>query len=307
MAQRKHQKKSPTKQAKPEEEIVSDKRALWKGYISFGLVNIPVMLYSAQMPTEEVHFKLLAKDNLAGIKYARINEITQKEVPWEDIVKGYEYEPGNYAILTEEDFNEIAKENQKVIEIEDFVDREKLGTMYFEKPYYLLPNKGGAKGYVLLRETLKNTNKVGIARVMIRSHQYLAALLVQDNALIINTLRYPQEVKKATEVGVPSEPVSNYKISKKEFDIAKQLVDTMTINWDPKRYTNEYRQELLKLIEEKIATKGKKVIKHIEKAEFKQTNVVDFMDLLKKSIQKQKSTKSPPTKSSKSGSKKKSR
>lgn len=294
-------KKSDSTRKKIQPKIKPEKKAdklraqsehsIWKGYITFGLVNIPVLLYSAEKPVEEVHFKLLAKQDLAGIKYLRVNEKTGKKVAWEEIVKGYEYEPGNYVILTDEDFSEIATENQKTIEIEDFIDINELGTLYFEKPYYVLPDKKVEKGYVLLRETLKNTNKVGIARVTIRTHQYLAAVIAQGDALIINTLRYPQEIRKASEISLPHDELKAYKISKKEFDIAKQLVDTMTVEWDPKRYINEYRAELLKLIEEKIKKGGKKVIKHVEETELKQTNIVDFMDLLKKSIQKNKSKK----------------
>lgn len=303
MPNRKRTPKDPKKEIKKRKskdntkEQRSEKRSLWRGYISFGLVNIPVVLYSAEKPQQEIHFKLLDKKNHAGIRYSRINEETGKEVPWHDIVKGYEYEPGNYAILTPEDLGEIAKENLKAIEIEDFINFEQLDTLYYEKPYYLLPDKRGEKGYVLLRETLKNTHKVGIARVMVRSHQYLAAVIAEGNALVINTLRYPKEVKQPSEVDVPEEPISHYKITKKEFDIAKQLVETMSVDWDPNRYTNEYREDLLKLIDEKIASGGKKAIKHIEDTEIKQTNVVDFMELLKKSVKEKKTPKSDAKKS----------
>ncbi|MGE3317945.1 MAG: Ku protein [Candidatus Berkiella sp.] len=288
-----------SKDKKPDKMRSGDVRSIWRGYITFGLVNIPVVLYSAEKPQQEIHFKLLDKKNHAGIRYARINEETGKEVPWHDIVKGYEYEPGNYAILNADDLNEIARENLKAIEIEDFIDLDELETLYFEKPYYLLPDKRGDKGYVLLRETLKNTNKVGIARVMVRSHQYLAAVMALDNAIIINTMRYPQEIKQPSELNVPDDAISNYKISKKEFDIAKQLVETMTVKWDPKRYSNEYREDLLKLIDEKIASGGKKAVKHIEETDIKQTNVVDFMELLKKSVKSRQSPKADKPKKGK--------
>lgn len=293
-------KKSESKSIKPQ----YDRRTIWRGYITFGLVNIPVVLYSAEKPQQEIHFKLLDKKNHAGIRYTKVNEETGKEVPWQDIVKGYEFEPGHYAILSPEDLEEISQENHKAIEIEDFIDLDQLEPLYFEKPYYLLPDKRGEKGYVLLRETLRNTNKVGIARIMIRTHQYLAAVMVQDNAIIVNTMRYPQEIKTPLEVDVPEEPISHYKISKKEFDIAKQLVDTMTVKWDPNRYTNDYREELLQLIEEKIASGGKKAIKHEKETKVKQTNVIDFMELLKKSLQEKKPPKSEkqkkgPTKATK--------
>lgn len=292
-----HKKPNPKSKVKIDQENLKPGRFIWKGYISFGLVNIPIVLSSAEKPTQEVHFKLLAKRDLAEVKYLRINEKTGKSVPWEEIVKGYEYEPGSYAILTKEDFNEISRENQKTIEIEDFVDKNELGTLYFEKPYYVLPDKKAEKGYVLLRETLKETNKIGIARVIIRTHQYLAAVMAQGDALIINTLRYPQEVKKTSEIEVPHDPVKTYKISKKEFDIAKQLVNTMTIKWNPKRYTNEYREELLALIKDKLAHGKKKSVKHVE-TKVKQTNVVDFMDLLKKSVKRKKLPKAKERKHS---------
>lgn len=264
-------------------------RSIWKGYITFGLVNIPIVIYSAEKPMQEVHFKLLDKHSLSGIRYLRINEETGKEVPWEDIVKGYEYEAGEYAVLTEQDLASVAVENPKTIEIENFIKLDDLGTMYFEKPYYILPSKQGEKGYVLLREVLKATHKIGIAQLMIRTHLYLAAIIPHENALIINTLRYPQEIKKPSEINVPDESLANYKISKKEFEIATQLVNTMTVKWDPKHYVNDYRDSLMKLIEEKIAKGGKTVIKEAKEPVVKKTNVIDFMDLLKKSV-KQKQT-----------------
>lgn len=267
------------------DELKSKPRSFWRGYISFGLVNIPVSLHSAEKPQQEVHFKLLDKEHLAGIRYARISEKTGEEVAWEDIVKGYEYEPDNYAVLTDKDFEAIAREKLKSIEIEDFIDLDELSPIYFEKPYYLLPDRGADKGYVLLRETLKKTNKVGIARIVIRTHQYLAAVMPYESAILVNTIRFPAEIKKPQEMDLPEEAISHYKISKKEFDIAQQLVETMSVKWDPKRYVNEYREDLLKLIKAKVTSGKKKTTTHLEQEpQIKQTNVIDFMTLLKKSI-----------------------
>lgn len=273
-----------------------DRRTIWHGYIMFGHVNIPVVLYSAEKPQQEIHFKLLDKKNQAGIRYIKMNEETGKEVPWQDIVKGYEFEPGKYAILTVEDLDEITQENLKIIEIEDFIDCQQLEPLYFEKPYYLLPDKKGEKGYVLLRETLRSTHKVGIARLMIRTQQRLAAVMVQDNAIIINTMRYPQEIKTSSEVEFPEESLSHYKITKKEFDMAKQLVEAMTVKWDPTCYVNSYRAELIQLIKQKVASSGKSSIKSEIKMKDEQTNVIDFMELLKKSLQEKKHSKSKRTK-----------
>ncbi len=274
-------------------EPYDERHAIWKGYITFGLVNIPIAIYSAEKRDQEVHFKLLDKHDLSGIRYHRVNEETGKEVPWNRIVKGYEYETGRYAILTEKDFESVALENHKTIEIEDFVKFEEVGMLYFEKPYYILPDKQGEKGYVLLREILKETKKIGIARIMIRSHQYLAAIIPYESALIINTLRYPKEIEMPSTINTPDESVAKYKISKKEFEVAKQLVNTMTIKWDPKHYTNLYHTQLMKLIEEKIASGNKGSIKRGKEPVVKKTNVIDFMDLLKKSVKQKQSSAKP--------------
>lgn len=283
-------------------------RSFWRGYISFGLVNIPVSLHSAEKPQQEVHFKLLDKDNLAGIRYARISEKTGEEIAWHDIVKGYEYEPDNYAVLTDKDFESIAREKLKSIEIEDFIDISELSPLYFEKPYYLLPDKGADKGYVLLREVLKETKKVGIARIVIRTHQYLAAVIPYGSAIVVNTIRFPAELKKPEEMDLPQDSIAHYKISKKEFSIAEQLVEAMTLKWDPKRYINQYRSDLLKLIKAKVTSGEKKSTTQLEEPQIKKTNVIDFMELLKKSIKdkqlKKTNKKDTPTRTKKSHSKK---
>ena len=272
--------------------------SIWKGHISFGLVNIPVVLYSATK-SNDMHFSLLEDKNLGKIRYERINEDTGKEVPWESIVKGYEYEEGQYVVVTKEDFDSIASENLKVIEIEDFVPKSAIDFEYFETPYYLVPDKRGDKGYVLLREVLNSTKKIGIARVMIRSRQYLAAILPYQESIILNVLRYDHELKKPKDFELPSENVSNYKISKKELDVAKQLVESMSTSWKPKKYKDEYYQQLQKLIDEKIASGGKAKHKHHEIIAPRKSNVVDFMELLKKSV-KEKKKPSKEVKSKKS-------
>jgi DNA end-binding protein Ku len=262
--------------------------AIWKGHISFGLVNIPVVLHSAEK-SFELHFKMLDKRNLSPIQYQRVNVENGKEVPWESIVKGYEIEPGKFVVLNDEDFAKVALENLKTIEIEDFVPAKEIDPIYFDKPYYLLPDKRGDKGYVLLREILRDTKKVGIARVMIRTRQYLAAIMPYDDAIIVSILRYPQELRKPSEFELPTKNIKEYKISKKEIEIAEQLIDTMTVAWKPSRYHDSYHDELLAWIQKK-AKSGKKsvVIKSTKVLAAKNTNVVDFMELLKKSIKDKK-------------------
>ncbi len=263
--------------------------AIWKGHISFGLVNIPVMLYSAEKPND-LHFKLLDSKNHSKIRYERINEQTGKEVPWNAIVKGYEYDEGQYVIVTNEDFENVASKNLKMIEIEDFIPKDAISFAFFETPYYLLPDKRGDKGYVLLRETLSKSKKIGIARVMIRSRQYLAAIIPYGDAIILNIIRYAHELKKPKEFELPTKDVSDYKISKKEMEIAQQLVDSMTTTWKPEHYKDEYHDALLKLIEEKASSGKKAATKKSKSPAIKQTNVVDFMELLKKSIKQKKKT-----------------
>jgi DNA end-binding protein Ku len=258
-------------------------RPIWKGNISFGLVNIPITLFSAEEKSE-LHFKLLDKRNRSGVKYERVNEDTREEVPWDQIVKGYEYDPGNYVLLTDDDFKQAAVEATQSIEIADFVDLSSIEYTYFEKPYYVVPGKKAEKGYVLLREVLKRTGKVAISKVVIRSRQYLSALIPQDNALVLNILRYYQELREPSEFNFPTGSLDDYKVSDREIEIAKMLVDSMTSQWDPQKYHDEYRDALMEWIEKKAQAGGKMPA---EAAEEKKVTgkVVDMMDLLKKSIQ----------------------
>ncbi len=268
--------------------------AIWKGHLSFGLVNIPVSLFSAEK-SNELHFNLLDRKNHSKIKYDRISEQTGKTVPWDSIVKGYEYEEGQYVIVTDDDFKSAAGKNLKIVEIEDFIPKEAINFVFFETPYYLLPDKKGEKGYVLLRETLTRTKKIAIGRVMIRSRQHLAAIIPYGDAIILNIIRYAHELKKPTEFELPSKDTAEYKITKKEMDIAQQLVESMTSAWKPEQYKDEYYNTLLKLIEEKA--KGRKTpSKKSKTSDVKQTKIIDFMELLQKSIKQKKKTPASKTK-----------
>src|SRR3989339_1380560 len=177
-------------------------RPIWKGHITFGLVNIPVTLYSAEK-RDELHFKLLDSRNKARVHYERVNEETGEEVPWSEVVKAFEYDKGNYVLVEEEDFKRAAPEATQAVEIQDFVDREDVDYVYYDKPYYLMPGKKGEKGYVLLREILRRTGKVGISKVVIRTRQYLDALLAEGDALVLELLRFDQEVRKPEEFDLP--------------------------------------------------------------------------------------------------------
>jgi DNA end-binding protein Ku len=227
-------------------------RPIWKGSVSFGLVTIPVTLFSAENREEEISFHMLDRENHARIKYKRVNEVTGEEVPWERIVKGYEYEDGQYVFLGEEDFKRAAVEATQTVAIEDFVDRGAVDYAYFDKPYYLVPGKGGERAYALLRETLERTGKIGIARVVLRTKQYLAALIPEGDALLLDLVRYPTELRKPEEIGITEAVKKAGKLRPQELAMAEQLVETMTSEWEPEKYRDEYRDKLMKWIEQKV-------------------------------------------------------
>jgi DNA end-binding protein Ku len=267
-------------------------RPIWKGNISFGLVNVPITLYSAEQKYE-LHFKLLDKQTKAGVRYERISEATGKPVPSEDIVKGYEYDNGDFVVLTDEDFKKAAVEATQTIEISDFVTLDSIEYKYFEKPYYVLPGKKAEKGYVLLREILRRSGKVAISKVVIRSRQYLSALIPEGNALVLAILRYNKELRDLSEFSFPTESLEDYKVSEKELQIAGMLVDSMTSQWEPQKYHDEYREALMAWIEEKVKSGGTTPAPRQEKAE-ESGKVVDMMELLKKSVEQAHKKRSKP-------------
>src|SRR5687768_404046 len=258
-------------------------RGLWKGAISFGLVNVPVELHSAKRRTSELDMTMLDKRDLAPVGYKRVNKATGKEVPWAEVVKGYEYQNEKYVVLSDEDFRRANPEAAKTVDIQAFVELADIAPQYFETPYYLIPGRRGEKAYALLRDTLKKAGKAGIATVMIRTKQYLAALIAQDELLVLNTLRYHDELKKASEFEIP-----DAKVSAKEMDMAMRLVDDMADKWQPARYKDKFKDDLLKRIEEKVEAGQTEEITEPEKGarEPKSADVVDLMSLLKKSIEK---------------------
>lgn len=265
-------------------------RPIWTGTLSFGLLNVPISLMTGERRID-LHFRMLdARDN-KPIRYERVNADTGAEVPWKDIVKAFEYDKGSYVVLEPEDIKSAAPESHESIDIESFVERDALSPQYFEKPYYLVPGKKAEKGYVLLRETLKKTGRVGIGRVVIRTREYLCAVLPQGDALLLNLLRYPQELVAADEYAFPSGGLASFRISKAEMDMAAQLIESMSAQWKPEQFKDEFRARLTKVIEKRMKSKG--VVTPVEEPETPEdatTNVVDFMALLKKSIQTEKRT-----------------
>lgn len=261
-------------------------RSLWKGAISFGLVNVPVELHSAQKRASnrsgDLDLAMLDRRDLSPVGFKRVNKASGEEVPWAEVVKGYEYQDGKYVVLGEEDFRRANPEASRTVDIVAFVAMKNVAPQYYETPYYLAPGKRGAKAYALLRETLKKAGKAGIATVVIRTRQHLAALFPQDDILVLNTLRYADELKKPSSLEVPGA-----KLSAKELDMALRLVEDMSAAWQPETFHDTYREDILKRVEQKIkAGETEHIPESEETTERKGGEVIDLMSLLKRSIAK---------------------
>jgi len=254
-------------------------RELWKGAIQFGLVHIPVSLYPAEQ-SEELSFTMLDRRDMQPVGYKRYNKATGEEVPFEQIVKGYEYEKGEFVTLEKEDFKRANVEATQTVEIVGFVDKESVPLYFLESPYYLAPGKHGDKGYALLREVLERTGKVGIANVVIRTRQHIAMLYPRGNVLVLNTLRYQNELRPADDLDVPKD-TREAKVQPNEIKMAERLLEDMTIEWNPKQFHDTYRDDLLKMIDEKAGGHMREAPK---KRAPRTAEVVDFAKLLEKSL-----------------------
>ncbi len=260
-------------------------RPIWTGTLSFGLLHLPVSIVSGERRVD-LHFRMLDGKTKKPIRYERVNAETGAEVPWKDIVKAYEYRKGSYVVLEPEDIKSAAPESHDSIDLETFVAADAIPPPYFEKPYLLLPGKKAEKGYVLLRETLRKTARIGIGRVVIRTREYLCAVMPQGEALALNLLRYHQELVPLDDHAFPDGSLAKYRISKTELDMAARLVESMGGEWSPGGYRDEFRDKLAKVVEKRIKGKGRvRAIEDEPQApEGAATNVVDFMALLRKSI-----------------------
>jgi DNA end-binding protein Ku len=267
----------------------SASRPIWKGSINFGLVNIPVALHSAET-SSQIDFDLLDRRDFSPIRYRRVNEKTEREVPWDEIVKGYEYEKGEYVALTDEDFLSANVEATQSIDITDFVGAAEISPIYYDKPYYLEPLKNGQRAYALLREVLSRTDKVAIGKIVIRTRQHLAAVIAQGPLLVVNLLRFSHELRDTKHLDLPGANSKRIEISPGEVKMAERLVDSMVGEWNPEKYRDEYREDLLNLIEKKIKSGQTKVISPAGKApEPKRAGkVVDIMHLLRRSVEQRK-------------------
>jgi len=253
-------------------------RAIWKGSISFGLVNIPVALQNASR-AEELKFRLLRSSDLSPVNYKRVAQVDGKEVPWNEIVKGYEYEKDKYVVLRDDDFRRVDLEATDTIDIVDFVEVAQINPMYFYKPYYLEPLKGGAGAYRLLRDVLADTKKVGISKVIVKKRQHLAAVKANGGLLVLELMRFSDELVAAPSIAIPSEKSPG----RRELAMARSLVSQMTSDWDAERYTDEYRSALKKLIDKKVASGGKELPKEGHAAK-RATNVIDLASVLRQSL-----------------------
>ncbi len=266
-------------------------RPIWSGTLSFGLLNIPVSLMSGERRTD-ISFRMLDSRDNSPIRYERVNADTGEEVAWKDIVKAFEYDKGSYVVLDPDDIKSAAPESHDAIEVEAFVDAASIGPQYFEKPYVLVPAKKAEKGYVLLREALASTGRIGIARVVIRTRESLCAVMPQGNALLLLMMRYPQELVDIEDYNIPEGKRGDYRITAREQQFSEQLIQTMSGDWEPEQYQDEFRERLHGVIEKRMKAKGvvEREDEETDLHEDASTNVVDFMSLLQKSIEKKQRT-----------------
>jgi DNA end-binding protein Ku len=252
-------------------------RPLWKGSISFGLVNIPITLFNA-VRKEELSFRMLRSSDLSPINFKRVAEADGKEVPWDKIVKGYEYSKGKFVVLKDDDFRRVDIEATQSVTIESFVDLAEVNPLHFHKPYYMEPQKGADHAYILLRDALKATGKIGISRVVIKTRQHLAAVKPQEEGLMLELMHFAEELVEVEEFRTPRGAAAG----RKEMEMAKSLINTMTEKWKPEDYKDEYTGQLTKIIQQKVKAGGKALPKL--KAAEKPANVIDLMAALQESL-----------------------
>lgn len=252
-------------------------RPIWKGAISFGLVHIPITLFPATR-TEELRFKMLRKSDHSPINNKRVAEADGKEVPWDEIAKGYEYEKGKFVILTDEDFKRVDIEAARTVNITEFVDQSEVDPIFFYKPYFMEPGKGGEKAYSLLREALEREGKIGIAEVAIRTREHLAGIKPYEGGLIMELMHYCDELVPTREFRTPNIASMGHK----ELEMACGLIKAMTTEFKPEGHTDDYRAALHKVIEDKIRKPGKTAKKAVTPAV--PSNVVDLVAMLKQSL-----------------------
>jgi len=258
-------------------------RAIWKGNISFALVSIPISLFSATRKNE-LSFHYLHKKDMSAVSYKRFCDSENVEVPWEDITRGYEYERDRYVEITDEDLDRADVELTKTIQIQEFVQEDEIDPVYFDKPYYLEPQKGGERAYALMRDALAESGKVGIAKVVLKSREHLAAVKSVGNLLTLQTMRFAHEIVDSGSLNVPQKT----DVSKKEMDLANTLIDSMSDKFDPGKYKDDYYDKVLEIIQMKVAGVSPQAPAPKGPGPAK---VVDLMEILKQSLSETKKSK----------------
>jgi DNA end-binding protein Ku len=271
-------------------------RPIWKGSIAFGLVNIPVEVYSA-VRDHRPKFRLLHAKDEAPVRYERVCQTEGKPVAWEDLVKGYEYTRGQFVVLTKDDFETAAIEKTKTIDILDFVDPKEVDERYFETPYYLQAGKGADRAYALLREALRDSGRIGIAKIILRDAQHLAAVEAIGDALVLTMMRFSDELADLDEFSFPRQA----EIRPAELKMARQLIDNLAASWDPAKYTDEYKENLMRVIRAKMKGRAPKLIAEDHRS--KQAEVVDLMARLRASLEGRKAAGSAKTPATSKGKK----
>lgn len=251
-------------------------RALWKGAISFGLVSIPVELHTAVRDTRP-HFRMLHAEDRSPVKFQRVCQREGQPVSWDDLVKGFEYEKGRFVVLTKEDFQAAALEKSRSIDILDFVRLDQVDDRYFETSYYLLPGSGGERAYALLREAMRDQQRVAVAKFILREDQHLAAITVLEDALVITMMRFADEIVPLENYDFPSAR----EVRKAELEMARMLIDNLAGDWDPSKYTDEYQANLMRIIKAKVKGKEPELTEEVEP---RQAEVVNLMERLRRSL-----------------------
>jgi len=263
-------------------------RAIWKGSISFGLVNIPIELHTA-VHDHRPHFRMLHVKDLSPVRFERVCIRDGKPVAWADLVKGYEYAKGQFVVVTKDDFKAAAVEKTRRVDIIDFVRSDEIDDRFFDTPYYLVPEKSGAHAYALLREAMRSAGRIGVAKFILRDTQHLAAVEPIGNALVLTVMRFADELADLKPLDLPAAK----DLRKAELDMAKSLIDSLAAEWDPDKYTDEYRDNLMKVIQGKM--KGKKVT--LQSGEpHREAAVVDLMERLRRSLDERRGGKKPAAK-----------
>ncbi len=279
-------------------------RPVWTGHITFGLVNVPVVLYSAERRAD-LNLRLIDSRNDARVRYERINDETGEEVPWDKVVKGYEYDGGSLVLLSDEELEHASPELTRTIDVAQFVSLSDIDPIYFDKPYYLLPGKGGTKGYALLRDALLDAEKAGLATVVIRTRQYVAAVRPHENGLVLQLLRYHQELRDLADFDLPEADLRKVKASKQERAMATQLIDAMTDKWNPQDFHDEYHDAVMKMIKDKIAAGETEAVDVPDDQDDDDDEVttINFLEVLRQSVEGRNRKATPTRKSGKAATK----